>query len=232
MRVAARHRISYESWASRRKALLCSATRANRLKRGRRMTRSLRRCDTSSSPPLSFEHCDGRSIRRRSASCLHARHRTRVDGGVSDLGFAYLGIRYALEGGWPPLLAVSGGRMLFAGALMYAVLRWRGVPSPQRAQWPSLAVMGLLMMLFGNGMVVLAEEQVSSGLAAIAIASMPLWMGLFGALEIEVHGLNRRARRCAPAQVRAMPAASYASCGCGDCSESQVKHFTSGCGRE
>jgi drug/metabolite transporter (DMT)-like permease len=97
-------------------------------------------------------------------------------------GSTYLGIRFALEGGWPPLLAVSGGRMLCAGVLLYAVLRWRGVPAPTRAQWPSLAVLGLLMMLFGNGMVVLAEEQVSSGLAAIAIASMPLWMGLFGAM--------------------------------------------------
>lgn len=97
-------------------------------------------------------------------------------------GSTYLGIRFALEGGWPPLLAVAGGRMLFAGVLMYVVLRWRGVPAPTRAQWPSLAVMGALMMLLGNGMVVLAEEQVSSGLAAIAIASMPLWMGLFGAM--------------------------------------------------
>lgn len=98
-------------------------------------------------------------------------------------GSTYLGIRFALEGGWPPLLAVSGGRMLLAGGLMYAVLRWRGVPAPTRKQWPSLAVMGLLMMLLGNGMVVLAEEDVSSGLAAIAIASMPLWMGLFGAMS-------------------------------------------------
>lgn len=97
-------------------------------------------------------------------------------------GSTYLGIRFALEGGWPPLLAVSGGRMLLAGGLMYAVLRWRGVAAPTRAQWPALAFMGLLMMLLGNGMVVLAEEQVSSGLAAIAIASMPLWMGLFGAM--------------------------------------------------
>ena len=97
-------------------------------------------------------------------------------------GSTYLGIRFALEGGWPPLLAVSGGRMLIAGALMYAVLRLRGEPGPTRRQWPALAVMGVLMMLLGNGMVVLAEEQVSSGLAAIAIASMPLWMGLFGAM--------------------------------------------------
>ena len=97
-------------------------------------------------------------------------------------GSTYLGIRFALEGGWPPLLAVSGGRMLLAGGLMYAVLRWRGMAAPTRKQWPALAFMGLLMMLLGNGMVVLAEEQVSSGLAAIAIASMPLWMGLFGAM--------------------------------------------------
>lgn len=95
-------------------------------------------------------------------------------------GSTYLGIRFALEGGWPALLGVSGGRMLFAGALLYAVLRLRGVPAPTRAQWRPLAVMGLLMMLMGNGMVVLAEKEVSSGLAAIAIASMPLWMGLFG----------------------------------------------------
>ncbi len=95
-------------------------------------------------------------------------------------GSTYLGIRFALEGGYPALSMVSGARMLFAGLAMYAVLRWRGVPAPTRAQWRSLAIMGLLMMLLGNGFVVVAEKSVSSGLAAIAIASMPLWMGLFG----------------------------------------------------
>ncbi|MGN6151166.1 MAG: drug/metabolite exporter YedA [Lysobacteraceae bacterium] len=95
-------------------------------------------------------------------------------------GSTYLGIRFALEGGWPALLAVSGGRMVFAGGLLFAVLRLRGTAPPTRAQWGRLAVMGLLLMLLGNGMVVLAEKEVSSGLAAIAIASMPLWMGLFG----------------------------------------------------
>jgi drug/metabolite transporter (DMT)-like permease len=97
-------------------------------------------------------------------------------------GSTYIGIRFALEGGWPPLLAVSGGRMLIAGGLLYAVLRLRGVAGPTRAQWPTLLVLGALMMLMGNGLVVLAERTVSSGLAAIAVASMPLWMGLFGAM--------------------------------------------------
>ena len=85
-------------------------------------------------------------------------------------GSTYLGIRFALEGGWPAMLGVSGGRMLVAGALLFAVLRLRGVPSPTRAQWPTLAVMGLLMMLLGNGMVVLAEKEVSSGLVLLLIA--------------------------------------------------------------
>lgn len=97
-------------------------------------------------------------------------------------GSTYIGIRFALEGGWPPLLAVSGGRMLLAGGLLFAVLRLRGVAAPTRAQWPNLLVLGALMMLMGNGLVVMAERTVSSGLAAIAVASMPLWMGLFGAM--------------------------------------------------
>jgi drug/metabolite transporter (DMT)-like permease len=95
-------------------------------------------------------------------------------------GSTYLGIRFALEGGYPALSWVSGTRMLFAGAAMYAVLRWRGVPTPTRAQWRTLAMLGALMLMLGNGCVVYAEKTVSSGMAAVAVASMPLWMGVFG----------------------------------------------------
>jgi drug/metabolite transporter (DMT)-like permease len=98
-------------------------------------------------------------------------------------GSTYLAIRFALEGGFPPLLAVSGSRFVVAGTVMLVILRWRGVPLPTAAQWKNLAVMGALLLLMGNGMVVLAEETVSSGLAAVAVASMPLWMGLFGAMR-------------------------------------------------
>ena len=93
-------------------------------------------------------------------------------------GSTYLGIRFALEGGYPPLL-MSGGRFLLAGGMMFAVLRLRGEAAPTRAQWKNLALMGLLLMCLGNGMVGIAEQWVSSGLAAVAIASTPLWMGLF-----------------------------------------------------
>ena len=95
-------------------------------------------------------------------------------------GSTYLAIRFALEGGWPPLLAVSGARFLVAGGAMYAFLRWRGVAAPTGAQWKNLAVMGAMLLLLGNGCVVLAEQHVSSGLAAVAVASVPLWMGFFG----------------------------------------------------
>ena len=93
-------------------------------------------------------------------------------------GSTYLGIRFALEGGYPPLL-MAGGRFLLAGSVMYLVLRRRGESTPTRGQWKNLALMGLLMMGLGNGMVSIAEQWVSSGLAAVAVASTPLWMGLF-----------------------------------------------------
>ena len=97
-------------------------------------------------------------------------------------GSTYLGIRFALEGGFPPFL-LGGIRFIIAGGLMYTVLRWRGVPAPTRPQWRNTAVMGVLLMLLGNGMVNLAEQTVSSGMAAVAVASAPLWMGVFAAMR-------------------------------------------------
>ena len=102
-------------------------------------------------------------------------------------GSTYLGIRFALEGGFPPFL-LGGIRFTIAGGLMYAFLRWRGVPAPTRPQWRNAALMGLLLMLFGNGMVNLAEQSVSSGMTAVAVASAPLWIGIFSAMRGEKPG--------------------------------------------
>jgi drug/metabolite transporter (DMT)-like permease len=97
-------------------------------------------------------------------------------------GSTYLAIRFALEGGFPPFL-LGGIRFSIAGALMYALLRWRGMPAPTRPQWGNALVLGILLMLLGNGMVNLAEQTVSSGMAAVAVASAPLWMGVFAAMR-------------------------------------------------
>ncbi|WP_226469411.1 drug/metabolite exporter YedA [Luteimonas panaciterrae] len=97
-------------------------------------------------------------------------------------GSTYLGIRFALEGGFPPLL-MGGIRFLIAGSLMYAVLRLRGMPAPTLRQWRNSALMGVLLLGGGNGLVCIAEQSVSSGLAAMAVGSAPLWIGLFSAMR-------------------------------------------------
>jgi drug/metabolite transporter (DMT)-like permease len=96
-------------------------------------------------------------------------------------GSTYLGIRIALEG-YPPFL-MGALRMGTAGVLMYAVLRARGMAPPTRAQWRTLWVLSIWMVLLSNGLVNYAEQEVSSGLAAIAVASMPLWAALFSVLR-------------------------------------------------
>ena len=99
-------------------------------------------------------------------------------------GSTYLGIAKALQAGVLPLTSVSGARFIVAGSLMYAVLRlFRKMPRPTLRQWRNLTIMGFTMLLLGNGMVVLAERDVSSGLAATAVASVPLWMALFSAVR-------------------------------------------------
>jgi len=96
-------------------------------------------------------------------------------------GSTYLAIRFALPG-YPPFL-LGGIRMAIAGALMYVVLRARGTPAPTPRQWRTLAVLSIFMVLLSNGLVNLAETQVGSGLAAIAVASMPLFAGVFAMLR-------------------------------------------------
>lgn len=96
-------------------------------------------------------------------------------------GSTYLAIRIGLESFTPFLMGAV--RMFVAGAIMYIVLRARGESAPTRAQWKTLGVLSIWMVLLSNGMVTFAEQEVSSGLAAIAVASMPLWAALFGLLR-------------------------------------------------
>lgn len=97
-------------------------------------------------------------------------------------GSTYLAIRFALEGGYPPLL-MAGSRFIVAGGLMYAALRLRGVPAPTRRQWPNVLAMGILLLGLGNGLVCIAEQSVSSGLAAVAVASAPIWIAVFSVMR-------------------------------------------------
>ncbi|BCQ65042.1 hypothetical protein PBOI14_67920 [Pseudomonas sp. Boi14] len=71
-------------------------------------------------------------------------------------GSTYLVIRIGVEY-WPPLM-LGGIRFIIAGSLMYAFLRWRGVPAPTWAQWKAAGIIGVLLLSCGNGAVTLAEH--------------------------------------------------------------------------
>jgi drug/metabolite transporter (DMT)-like permease len=92
-------------------------------------------------------------------------------------GSTYLAIRIALEG-LPPFL-MAGVRFVVAGGVLFAVLWLRGAPAPSPRQWANTALVGGLLLLGGNGGVVVAEQSVASGLAALGVATVPLWAALF-----------------------------------------------------
>ena len=77
---------------------------------------------------------------------------------------------------------MAGIRFLLAGSILYPILRLRGSPTPTRAQWLGSALIGSLLLVGGNGGVVFAEQWVSSGLASVGIAAVPLWTALFAGL--------------------------------------------------
>ena len=105
----------------------------------------------------------------------------------------YLGIRIAVET-IPPFI-MGGTRFGLAGLLLYVFLRLRGAPNPTARQWGSAAIVGTLLLAGGNGLVAFAERSVASGLAAILIATVPLWAAIFAGLweqwpgRLEVLGL-------------------------------------------
>lgn len=108
-------------------------------------------------------------------------------------GSTYLAIRVA-DRSIPPF-AMAATRYLAAGAVLYPVA-WLGSrrrqaaaqpagPGPagsrassRLAQWGGMAVVGTLLLAFGNGGVSYAEKTLPSGLAALLVASVPLWMAL------------------------------------------------------
>ena len=105
-------------------------------------------------------------------------------------GTTYLGIRVALET-IPPAL-IGALRFIIAGVVLAALLRVRGVRLPGSRHWPGLAIVGVLLIGVGNGMVVVAEQWVPSGIAAVVIATAPFWMAT---VEAFIPGGERFSRR-------------------------------------
>jgi len=96
-------------------------------------------------------------------------------------GSTYLGIRFAVET-IPPFLQ-AGLRFIISGVILF-VWRWQaGDPMPSRQQWKSAAVVGILLLVGGNGLISYAEKTVPSGIAALLVATIPMFMVLVEALR-------------------------------------------------
>jgi len=96
-------------------------------------------------------------------------------------GSTYLAIRFAVET-MPPFLSAAA-RFLVSGSLLYGWQRLAGDPKPSATQLRNAAVVGLFLLLGGNGGVVWAEQFIPSGLTALLVATVPLWMISIDALR-------------------------------------------------
>src|SRR5438132_4142239 len=96
-------------------------------------------------------------------------------------GSTYLGIRFAIET-IPPFL-MAGTRFLIGGLILYVWARSRGSERPSLLNWKAAAAVGGLLLFGGNGGVVWAEQTVPSGIAAVLVGTVPLWMVLIEALR-------------------------------------------------
>ena len=89
-------------------------------------------------------------------------------------GSTYLGIRFAIET-IPPFL-MAGARFLLAGAIMFAIAWLQGAYKSSWANWRVSLVVGACLLLAGNGGVTISEQYIDTGLAALIVAIVPIYI--------------------------------------------------------
>ncbi len=89
-------------------------------------------------------------------------------------GSTYIGIRIAIES-FPPL-AMAAVRHSLVGLILYPILRWKTGIRPTLAHWRVAAVTGVLLLCVSNGGLSWAEQRVPSGIAALLVATVSLWL--------------------------------------------------------
>jgi len=89
-------------------------------------------------------------------------------------GTNFLAIRYMVET-IPPLMAM-GVRSVIAGVILYGVARLRGAAAPVRSEWKAAALVGAFLFLGAHGGLAWGETRVPSGIAALVMATIPVWM--------------------------------------------------------
>src|SRR5829696_9288027 len=148
-------------------------------------------CHGASDPRLPpADRPAGRSLRRGLACDRHSRptrpvaHRLGAPtaavwaalGAIYVIwGATYLGMEIAIES-IPPLLMASI-RFLVAGAILFAIFRPRERPTLRH--WISAAVVGTFLLVGGNALVAVAQQRIDTGVAALIVATFPLWIATF-----------------------------------------------------
>jgi len=127
-------------------------------------------------PPTTID-ASGSAVDPDSTTHTHGR------AGLVLLGFAivyviwgstYLAMKIGIES-FPPLL-LAGTRHLFVGLVLYPLFRWKTGERPTWPQWRTAIITGSLLLFVGNGGVCVAEQTVPSGVAALLVATVCLWM--------------------------------------------------------
>jgi drug/metabolite transporter (DMT)-like permease len=95
-------------------------------------------------------------------------------------GSTYLAVKFGMES-FPPFL-MAAIRFCVAGSVLYVTLRLMGVPNPSAKEWRGAAIVGLLLPAIGHGTVCYVQQTVSSSLAALSIATAPIWMAIFSSI--------------------------------------------------
>jgi len=93
-------------------------------------------------------------------------------------GSTYLGIKIAIET-FPPFL-MAGIRFVIAGSLLYGYVIVKERKHPKLIEWRDTTIIGTLLLMGGNGLVVIAEQSIPTSIVAIIIATVPLWMIAIG----------------------------------------------------
>src|SRR6266480_2241591 len=93
-------------------------------------------------------------------------------------GSTYLGIRFAIET-IPPFL-MAGTRFLMAGVIMYAIAWSQGIGKSNWMNWRTSLIIGACLLLGGNGGVTMSEKYIDSGLAALIVAVVPIYIVVLG----------------------------------------------------
>lgn len=104
-------------------------------------------------------------------------------------GSTYLAIVIALED-IPPFLLV-GFRFLIAGLLLYAWCILQGEPRPSLKSFGNMSVAGIIMLFVGTGSLIWAEQHIPPGLAAIIVATVPLWFVVLDKYQWKYHFSNK-----------------------------------------